>query len=165
MSTHLPEYKKTGVITLEELKQMGLIPPEERLRKGPVAIAECPEEIPCNICVDACPYKAISMETINAIPRIDWDKCTGCSICVSKCPGLAIFVVDLSKQDKAYVTLPHEFLPIPKKGDEVILLSRYGERVGKGKVVKVWEYNRTWVVTVEVPKELAMEVRAIWMEK
>ena len=165
MSTHVPEYKKTGVITIEELRQMGLIPPEERLRKGPVAIAECPEEIPCNICVDACPLKAISMETINGIPKIDWNKCIGCGVCVSKCPGLAIFVVDLSKPDKAYVTLPHEFLPAPKESEEVVLLSRYGERVGKGKVVKVWEYNRTWVVTVEVPKELAMEVRAIWVEK
>ena len=161
----IPSFRKSGVISVDELKKLGLIPPEERLAKGPVAIAECPEEIPCNICVDACPLKAIRMSSINDIPRIDWNKCIGCGICVSRCPGLAIFVVDMSKPDKAYVTLPHEFLPIPKIGDEVILLSRSGEELGKGKVTRVWEYNKTWVVTVEVPKNLAMEVRAIWVKK
>ncbi len=161
----VPEYKRTGIITVNELKRLGLLPSEERLRKGPVAIAECPEQIPCNICVDACPFKAISMNTINDIPRIDWDKCIGCGVCVAKCPGLAIFVVDLSRKDKALVTVPHEFLPAPRKGDEVVLLGRDGGRLGRGRVVKVWEYNRTWIVTVEVPRELAMEVRAIWVEK
>ncbi len=161
----VPEYKRTGIITVNELKRLGLLPSEERLRKGPVAIAECPEQIPCNICVDACPFKAISMNTINDIPRIDWDKCIGCGVCVAKCPGLAIFVVDLSRKDKALVTVPHEFLPAPRRGDEVVLLGRDGGRLGRGRVVKVWEYNRTWIVTVEVPRELAMEVRAIWVEK
>ena len=158
-------FRRTGVITVEELKKLGLLPPDERLRRGPVAILECPEEIPCNICVDACPSRAIEMDSIVSIPRVDWDKCVGCGTCVALCPGLAAFVVDLSKPDKAYVTVPHEFLPVPREGDEVWLLSRDGRRVGRGKVVKVWERNRTWVVTVEVPKELAMEVRAIWVEK
>lgn len=165
VSTQIPEYKKTGIVTIDELRKLGLLPPENRLKKGPVAIAECPEEIPCNICVDACPFNAISMETINSIPKIDWDKCKGCGTCVARCPGLAIFVIDLSKPDKALITLPHEFLPTPRKDEEVVLLGRDGSRLGKGRVVKVWEYNRTWVVTVEVPKELAMEVRAIWVEK
>jgi len=165
MSIKVPNYKRLGVITVEELKKLNLIPPDDRLRKGPVAIAECPEEIPCNICVDVCPHKAISMKTINDIPRIDWDKCTGCGVCVAICPGLAIFVVDLSKPEKAYITLPYEFLPVPKTGDKVLLLNRYGEHVGEGRVVKVVEYNKTWAITVEVPKELAMEVRAIWLKR
>jgi len=165
MASQVPEFKKTGVIGINELKSMGLIPPDDRLKRGPVVIVECPEEIPCNICVDACPFGAITMENINAIPKIDWDKCIGCGVCIPKCPGLALFVVDLSKPDKAYVTVPHEFIPVPKKGDEVILLNRVGERVGKGRVVKAWEFNKTWSITVEVPKELAMEVRAIWVEK
>lgn len=165
MSTHVPGYKRTGIISLEELKQKGLLPPDERLGKGPVAIAECPEEIPCNICVDACPFNAISMKSINDIPKIDWNKCIGCGVCVAKCPGLAIFVVDLSKPSKALITLPHEFLPAPRKNEEVVLLGRDGSRLGRGRVIKVWEHNKTWIVTVEVPKELAMEVRAIWVEK
>jgi len=165
MSSEIPSFRVNGIITLEDLKKYGLLPPEERLKRGPVAIAECPEKIPCNICVDACPSGAISMESIIELPVIDWEKCTGCSLCVSLCPGLAIFVVDLSPPDKALVTVPHEFIPVPQRGDEVILLSREGKRLGKGKVVRVYERNKTYAVTVEVPKEYAMEVRAIWVEK
>ena len=161
----LNSFRSSGIITIEELKKLGLVPPEERLRRGPVAIIECPEPIPCNICVDACPSRAILMNRIIDIPKVDWDKCTGCGNCVALCPGLAIFVVDLSRNDKAYVTLPHEFLPIPKVGDKVTLLGRDGRRLGEGRVVRVLEKNKTWVVTVEVPKDLAMEVRAIWVEK
>jgi len=163
--SEVPSYRRTGIVSVDELKKLGLLPPVERLKKGPVAIIECPEKIPCNICVDACPSKAISMESIIDTPKLDWNKCTGCGMCVVLCPGLAIFVVDLSKKDKAYVTVPHEFLPEPKVGDEVILLGRDGKKLGKGKVVRVFERNKTFAVTVEVPPELAMEVRAIWVEK
>lgn len=158
-------FRETGVIDLEDLKKYNLLPPEERLKKGPVAVLECPEMIPCNICVPYCPTKAIKMERIIELPVVDWDKCTGCRMCVAVCPGLAVFVVDLSKEDADYVTVPHEFLPAPKKGDEVILLNRRGERVGKGVVTHVWERNKTYVVTIRVPKGLGMEVRAIWVEK
>ncbi len=162
----IPPYRRTGVISVEELRELGLLPPEDRLRRGPVAIPECPEEIPCNICVVSCPNNAISIEGIKGLPRIDWDRCVGCGSCVAKCPGLAIFVVDLSRPGEvAYVTVPHEFLPHPKVGEVVKLLSREGEVVGEGKVVKAWEHNKTWVVTVEVPKKLAMEVRAIWVRR
>ncbi|RLG77199.1 MAG: ferredoxin [Thermoprotei archaeon] len=157
--------RKRGYITYEELKARGLLPPEERMLKGPVAIAECPEEIPCDVCVVTCPSRAISKKVIYELPRIDWNKCTGCGICVGACPGLAMFVIDMSKGDRAYITLPHEFLPVPREGDEVILLDRKGDRVGRGRVVRVFTYRRTYVVTVEVPRDLAMEVRAIWVEK
>lgn len=159
------EFRKTGIITLKELEKLGLLPPLERLKKGPVAILECPEMIPCNICVPHCPVKAIRMDKIIDLPRVDWDKCTGCGICVAVCPGLAAFVVDLSKDDGDYVTLPHEMLPAPRKGDEVLLLGRTGEILSKGVVVRVWERNKTYVVTVRAPKGLGMEVRAIWVEK
>ena len=158
-------YRRSGVITVDDLKRLGLLPPIERMLRGPVAILECPEPIPCNVCASACPQKAIRMDRLIDIPRVDWDKCVGCGTCVAVCPGLAAFVVDISKPDKAYVTLPHEFLPVPKVGDEVLLLGRDGRNLGTGKVVRIWERNRTWVVTVEVPKELAMEVRGIWVKK
>lgn len=158
-------FRETGVIELSELEQLGLLPPRERLEKGPVAVLECPEEIPCNICVPYCPTKAISMDSIIALPRVDWNKCTGCGVCVAVCPGLAAFVVDLSKKEADYVTLPHEMLPVPRVGDKVELLNRYGEPVGVGTVVRVWERNKTYVVTVQVPKGLGMEVRAIWVKK
>jgi Pyruvate/2-oxoacid:ferredoxin oxidoreductase delta subunit len=154
-------FRETGVIKLEELKRLNLLPPQERLLKGPVAILECPEEIPCNICVPFCPSKAIQMESIIALPKIVWDKCTGCGICVAVCPGLAAFVVDISKQDADYVTIPHELLPVPRVGDKVMILSRSGEILGEGVVIRVWERNKTYVITIKVPKSLGLEVRAI----
>ena len=51
--------RERGYIELEELKEIGLLPPPERLKRGPVAVLECPEEIPCNIFVQFCPVKAI----------------------------------------------------------------------------------------------------------
>ena len=45
------------------------------------------------------------------------------------------------------------------------LLGRDGRVLGKGRIVKVWSYRKTWIVTVEVPKELAMEVRSIWIRE
>jgi len=156
-------YKEKGYITPEELEKLGLLPPRERLEKGPVVIAECPEEIPCNICVHVCPFKAIRMDKIYEIPRIDWDKCIGCGVCVPQCPGQALFVVDLSKPGQALITLPYEFLPRPEKGMWVTLLNRRGEPVGEGVIVKAWQHDRTWAVTVSVPKDKWLEVRAIWI--
>ncbi len=159
-------FRVRGYITVEELKSLGLIPEQNRLMKGPVAIAECPEQIPCDICVHSCPLNAITMSSINDIPRIDWNRCVGCALCVPECPGLAIFVVGYSRDgSKGLVTLPYEFNPKPKVGDVVDLLSRDGRIVGKGKVVRVWRKNLTWVVTVEVPKDKVFEVRAIWIRR
>jgi len=158
-------YRETGVLSKDDLEKTGLLPSMERLERKPVAIIECPEEIPCNICVDACPFHAISMEKVYSLPRIDFDKCIGCGVCVPQCPGLAIFVVDLSKPGKAYVTLPYEFLPKPVKGQVVKLLDREGRVIGDGVVVKAWFYNKTWTVTVEVPRDKWWEVRAIWIPR
>ncbi|MEM1675498.1 MAG: 4Fe-4S dicluster domain-containing protein [Desulfurococcaceae archaeon] len=158
-------YCETGVLKKDEFIKTGLMPPQDRLEKGPVVIIECPEEIPCNICVDACPYKAITMDNVYSLPRVDFNKCIGCGVCVPKCPGLAIFVVDLSKGDKAYVTLPHEFLPKPVKNMVVKLLDREGRVIGEGRVVKVWEYDKCFTVTVEIPRDKWWEVRAIWIPR
>ncbi|ADV65280.1 4Fe-4S binding protein [Desulfurococcus mucosus] len=157
--------RKTGVITPEELEEKGLLPPRERLAKGPVAVLECPEEIPCNICVSACPFNAVSKSKIYEIPKLDPEKCIGCGVCVAKCPGLAIFVVDISKPGKAYVTLPYEMLPAPFKGARVELLDREGRSLGEGTVVKAWSYERTWAVTVEVPPDKWLSVRAIRVKR
>jgi len=157
----LSEARRTGVISLKTLQRYGYIPPAERLRRGPVAIFECVEEIPCNICVNACPLKAVSMSSIVSMPVIDFSRCIGCAVCVGKCPGQAVFVVDLSKEDSEYVTLPYEMSPPPKKGAVVKLLNREGVVVGRGEVVKFFIDNGTYVVTVRVPKGLALNVRAI----
>jgi len=158
-------FRKTCIITIEELRKIGLMPPQNRLKRGPVVLIECPEEIPCNICVDACPFNAISMERITSIPKVDWDKCVGCGVCVTSCPGLAIFVVDVSREDTAFVTVPYEFLPRPKPGEKVMILGRDGRSLGQGVVKAVFEQNKTLAVKIEVPKEIAFEVKGIRVVK
>lgn len=150
-------YEEDGILELKDLN----LPSEERLKKGPTAIIECIENIPCNPCVDACPFEAISMEKIIDIPEIDYEKCTGCGTCIPICPGLAIFVVDISRE-KAVITIPYEFLPIPEIEDKVKALDRKGDIVGEAKVIRVKENeNKTNTVTIEVNKELGMIVRNI----
>jgi Fe-S-cluster-containing hydrogenase component 2 len=100
------------------------------------------------------------MEDINAVPIVDYEKCTGCGKCISICPGLAIFVVKI-KDDKAFVTIPYEFLPVPKVGDIVKALDRKGNVLDDAKVVKVNKKGKTTVVTIEVDKNLVMEARNI----
>lgn len=149
----IKKYEKTGVLSIRNLR----LPTDDQLKKG-VAIIECVQEIPCNPCIAVCPVNAISMKNINDLPKVDFNKCTGCRRCVGICPGLAIFVVKV-KEDKALITLPYEFLPIPKVGDIVTALDREGNSRGNAKVVKVNRKEKTIVITIEVSKDLAMEVR------
>ena len=152
----MKEYERTGIIGMEELD----IPSEEQLERG-VAITECVQDIPCNPCVDACPVGAISMETINSPPVVDYDRCTGCARCVAVCPGLAIFVVK-KEEGRALITIPYEFLPLPEKGDIVRALDREGNDVGDAEVVRVVrKKDSTCLVTVGVKRKLAMVVRNV----
>jgi Fe-S-cluster-containing hydrogenase component 2 len=148
------EYRCTGVLSKDDLLQM---PSEAQLERG-VAFIECVQEIPCNPCVDACPVHAISMKDINAQPYVDFDRCTSCMKCVGVCPGLAIFVIKV-KGEKALVTIPYEFLPVPAVGDVVDALDREGAARGPAKVVRVVKAKKTMLVTVEVDRGLAMDVR------
>ena len=153
----------TGVLSDEELKSLPGFPPEESLRKGPVAIIKCAEEIPCNPCIEACAKGAIQMEgDINALPKLIAEKCTGCGLCIPSCPGLAIFVVDLTFSEKeGLVKLPYEFLPHPETGESVVLLDREGKEIGTGVVHHVLNprrFDRTAVITLCTPKHLALEV-------
>jgi len=136
----------------------------ERLGRGPVAIIECVENIPCNPCVDACPKGAISIEgDMNGTPSVDFDICDGCVLCVSACPGLAIFVVNRGLPGGvAEVSLPYEYTPLPSVGDTVVTLSRKGAVLGEGtvrRVVSAKALDRTPIVTLSVPADHAMDVR------
>lgn len=163
--------KKSGVIydgypTMEEIKAANGWPTEERFTQGPVAIAECVQEIPCNPCEGACPFHAITVgEPITNTPQIDRGKCTGCGMCVAACSGLAIFVVDKTySETEATISFPFEYLPLPEKGDVVDALSRGGEFVCKGTVVRVMNPVRndhTPVITMAVPKAHIDEVRTM----
>jgi ferredoxin len=100
---------------------------------------------------------------------LDEDACIGCGLCIAGCPGQAIFVVDKTyAQGRATVQLPYEFLPLPGKGEVVDGLNRAGETVCEALVLRVQnpkKYDRTPVITVEVPTDCAMEVRSISLRR
>ena len=156
--------KNDGIVTIEELQ--ACLPPESRYEKGPVAIIECLQDIPCDPCVSACPVKAIEMkEGITNRPRLDFEKCTGCGACVPKCPGLAIFIINKSsKSDKAALTMSYELLPLPEKDQEVMALDRCGKDVCRAKVIRVLNppaFDKTATVTIEIPKDKVHDIRGL----
>ncbi|MDO4552433.1 MAG: (2Fe-2S)-binding protein [Bacillota bacterium] len=155
-----------GYLTIEELKAAKDYPSQERFGKGPVAVIECIQEIPCNPCEMACKFGAIEIGSpITKLPRLDEEKCKGCGLCVPKCPGLAIFVIDKTYSEKeGTVSFPYEYLPLPEKGQCVEAVDRKGKSVCIGTVVDVKNiksFDRTAVVTLAVPKELTDQVRGI----
>lgn len=157
--------EETGVPTNEDL--IKVIPSKQRLAKGPVAVIECFQNIPCDPCSALCRREAIRpFKNINELPQIDFDKCNGCGSCTIGCPGSAIFVLNETYSDKeAIVMIPYEFLPLPKKGEEVYSLNREGENVGKVRVMNVLKSkNKTSVISIAVPKNMTMEIRNIETE-
>ena len=155
----------SGVLTDE---RPGAVRPPESIwnnHRGGLVVVECPQRIPCDPCNTSCPVGAITpFQDINDTPEIDYPKCTGCAICVAVCPGLACFVVDLTfAPGLALYKLPYEMLPVPTKGEEVLCLGRTGEVLARGKVEAVIEprRDRTHVVHVSAPRELANDIRAI----
>jgi len=155
---------KDGIIRNDNLASLSLVPPPTRLKeKRPVAMIECVQEIPCNSCALACKLDAIHMENVNDIPKINYDKCTGCMACAMTCPGLAIFLLK-SEGNSGYVTLPYEFLPTPEVGQQVTALNREGTVLGMSKVTRILPPKRndgTALVTIEVPVGWLLEARAI----
>ena len=161
----------TGIIydgypSMDEIKEANGWPDEERFAKGPVAVVDCIQQIPCNPCESACPLHAIHIgEPITNTPQVDREKCIGCGMCVAACPGLAIFLVDKSySETEATVSFPFEYDPLPEEGAEIDALSRAGEYVCKGRVIKVMnpkKNDHTPVVTIAIPKEHADTVRTM----
>lgn len=148
--------EKTGIASIEQVESS--FPSMERLEKGPVAIIECFQRIPCNPCATSCKRGAIvPFVDINDLPNIQHDTCNGCSLCVFNCPGLAIMVVDYNYSDtKVSFKLPYEFLPLPQKGEIVKGLNRTGEVICEAEVLNVINskvMDRTPLVTVAVDKE------------
>lgn len=155
-----------GVLSEAELNRCPGVSRIERLERGIGAIIECFQEIPCNPCETACSHGAIKVgEPITKLPVLDEEKCIGCSTCVPSCPGLAIFVVNKNfSQGEAAISMPYEFLPLPKVGQGVKALDRYGREVTKGRVVQVLvkeSFDHTSVVTIAIPKESLQQVRGI----
>jgi Fe-S-cluster-containing hydrogenase component 2 len=156
---------KSGFLSEKDLKGQPGVPSYERRKKGPVAVIECIEEIPCNPCESSCKVDAIEVGgNIINLPKLYEDRCIGCLTCVAICPGQAIFVVDESLPDnKAAVTMPYEYLPLPEKGVTVTALDRAGNELGDAVVTAVRQSKRndqTAVITIEVPREWSMRARS-----
>ena len=155
-----------GIPLKEEIEKV--TPPEDILALKPLVMVECFQNIPCDPCAASCPFGAIlSFEDINDLPKVDYNKCTGCGICVTSCPGLAIFVLDMNYSDEeALIKLPYEMLPLPQKGEIVSGLDREGKKVAEVKVEKVTKTkNKTYLISIIVPKELALIIRNIRVEE
>ena len=151
------EHRKTGILTDEQLQELA------PALTGKIAIVECVEDIPCDPCVTACPTEALVMDSLVGKPELIPEKCEGCGSCIAECPGLAIFVVDFDySREEAVVMLPYEFVPLPEKGEKVDLLDREGEKCGEGTILRVRPHkNKTTVLSVVVPRTLAMQVRNV----
>jgi hypothetical protein len=84
-------------------------------------------------------------------------------MCVASCPGQAIFLLDEDAGDgMATITLPYEFLPLPKVGDKGSALGRDGSVVCEAEVAQVRSskaFDGTNLLTMKVPKEYAMKAR------
>lgn len=141
----------------------------EKLKSIPhaVAVVECPEHIACNPCSTVCKFGAITVPKVDDLPIVDMDKCTGCTQCLQICPGLAIYMLKVT-DDYAEMSVPYEFLPMPEKDDAVTILSRTGEKLGKGTVTRILKRENsigdTAVVTVRMDTSLALEARDILVE-
>ncbi|MCM8768633.1 MAG: 4Fe-4S binding protein [Candidatus Omnitrophica bacterium] len=136
----------------------------KRLKKRPVVIIDCPEEIPCNPCETVCSQGAIIIgQPITNLPVTDEAKCTGCGRCIPVCPGLAISLLHYDySPSEASLTVPYEFLPLPKKGQEVFVVDEKGRYLGKGNIIRVIppeKNNRTSLVTFSFSKKLYKKVK------
>jgi len=155
---------ETGYLSEEELSVR--LPSAKRMRRGPIAVVECTQDIPCNPCESACLAGAITVgQPITLLPILDEEACRGCGACIPKCPGLAIFVVDCSRPgDMGTVQMPYEYYPLPEANEVVQALDRRGQPVGIARVEKVTVlggYDHTALVTIVVTKDLVNRIRNI----
>ena len=148
---------------------MNAQPSEERKKKAPYIVIECPEKIPCDPCVDACPQGAISIPgSMIELPEIDYEKCNGCLVCIPRCPGLAIFVIDETPPNHAIIYVPYEFLPRPKIGDTAVGRDREGKERCEVEIVKLLDakkFDRCAIIGFRVPKDLVNEIRFITLKQ
>lgn len=128
-------------------------------------VIECTQNIPCNPCQEACKFGCILVgDQITQLPVITETKqCSGCGMCVATCSGQAIFLVNEDYDEAAAtVALPYEFLPMPGVGDRGTAFDRAGNPVCEAEVVKVMQtaaFDRTAVLTIKVPKNMAAKAR------
>ncbi|MDP8204591.1 MAG: FAD-dependent oxidoreductase [Candidatus Tenebribacter mawsonii] len=141
------------------------------IEEGIFPVIHCLQEIPCNPCSTVCPTNSIFMkgDPIMDLPVYE-GKCIGCGKCVTICPGLAITLVDFRK-DTLFptVTLPYEVSN--KKvniGDKIICVDIDGKILDVLQVIQVLDVkanNRTQLVKVKAPKNIAKKIVSFQIQK
>ena len=155
----------TGSPSIKELEESPGYPSETRMLKGPIAVIECVQEIPCDVCGLICPYNAIEVTTLKNLPKLLEEKCEGCGACIPLCPGQAIFLVNHNySRENALISFPYEFTPLPKVDSEVEAVNRLGQVITKGSIAMILDretFDHTVVISIIVPKKFAQQVRGI----
>ena len=164
VSMHLLEH---GSVADDEIARY----PGVTRQAGIHPVIECTQNIPCNPCQDACPKGCIRIgEKITSLPAVDAAKeCVGCGMCVASCSGQAIFLIQEDVgPGVGEVTIPYEFLPLPRAGDTGTALGRDGRPVCTATVVKVRSspaFDHTNLLTIKVPNDMLMKVRFYQTQK
>lgn len=152
---------KKGYLLEEEVEKY----PGVTKQKSVHPVIECTQNIPCNPCQDSCPKGCIMVgKNITSLPVVDTEKqCIGCGMCVASCSGQSIFLVDEEfEEGYASITMPYEFLPLPKVGDKGVALDRSGAKVCEAEVIDVRKapvFDHTNLLTIKVPVEMSMKAR------
>lgn len=166
------EKTEEGIDTATNLLKNGFLSENEAERipgfthnKKIHPVIECAQNIPCNPCQDACPKHCIRIGShITALPAVDTEKeCIGCGLCVASCSGQAIFLVQEEYEEGfGTVTMPYEFLPLPKKGDKGFGCDRSGKKICEAEVMQVRTapaFDHTNLLTIKVPSDMVMKAR------
>jgi thioredoxin reductase/Fe-S-cluster-containing hydrogenase component 2 len=128
-------------------------------------VIECTQNIPCNPCQDSCVKNCILIgNNITSLPVYDESsRCIGCGMCVASCSGQSIFLLDDDKEEGfSHITIPYEFLPLPKEGDMGIALDRSGVAIGEAEVIEVKSmkaFDHTHLLTMKVKNDMGMKAR------
>ena len=139
-------------------------------------VFHCSQEIPCNPCASVCPQGLIHIDDadIRGVPQYvaaDVGKaCIGCMKCVAICPGLAITLVDARQDSQSpLVTVPFEFGDAAlQAGDSVVVMNVVGEILGEVRVhqvIAIPSNNRTVLVKVEAPRDIAEQIAGIRVQQ
>ncbi|MBN1233105.1 MAG: FAD-dependent oxidoreductase [Candidatus Coatesbacteria bacterium] len=144
---------KPGKTTISDVKILE--------KENVMPVIRCYQEIPCNPCIDACPFNCITIRSGNIMDLPVYEgKCIGCGKCVAICPGLAINLVFLDydeKKEKSMILVPYELDETMINIDDIVDTMDYeGNPVGKGVIKKIRKHQsmeKRLLVSIEVPYE------------
>ena len=140
---------------------------------GVIPVFHCTQEIPCDPCSALCPHGLIEINRsdIRAVPQFVGNGycCEVCERCVAGCPGLAITLVDYrNNPDFPIVSIPFEFTSdLIRARERVTVLDTTGVVLGDYEVMHVHAIpssDRTLIVQVQVPKEIAAKVAGLQIQ-